>query len=235
MDAPGNMKKQTESKQGQGIGHGTRIIWSVFLAGAVVLLGVLSYFSYQADALDWDKPFIHWYQSKFDLFGWDRAMKAVSWVGGDLQWGAFTIGIAFIWLITRKRLAAAFTLSSVAAFGTNAFIKTIVDRPRPTSEAVQVLQGEDGLSFPSGHVATYTALFGITFFLVTRYVNNLWLKRVLQVILGAMIFLIGPSRMTLGVHWPSDVGGGYLVGAIYLLIAVPLFIFLSRRAETQSS
>ena len=227
------MKGHIEIKQGQEVGRMKLIIWLNSLGGILALLAVLSLFSYQAGPLGWDKPFIHWYQSAFDVNVWEKAMKAVSWVGGDVQWGLLTILLAFAWLIMRRRPAAALTLSSVIAFGANSIVKTLVERPRPSPAAISVLEVEGGNSFPSGHVATYTALFGITFFLVTRYVNNLWLKRVLQASLAAIVVLVGPSRMTLGVHWPSDVGGGYLVGMIYLLIAIPLFVAVSRRGQTK--
>lgn len=97
-------------------------------------------------------------------------------------------------------------------------VKLLIARPRPTiGEVVAVASG---FSFPSGHsaqgVATYGALAWVGAYLVTRRRIQIaaWLAAV------SVALLIGLSRLYLGVHWLSDVIGGYVLAASWLAVTV---------------
>jgi undecaprenyl-diphosphatase len=99
-------------------------------------------------------------------------------------------------------------------------LKLAVNRPRPTPDLVRVFQAEPGNSFPSGH-----AFFAIVFWGLLAYFAFARLQRrslrVLTLSGFLMIILsIGASRVYLGAHWPSDVLGGYVVGAVLLTVLV---------------
>jgi undecaprenyl-diphosphatase len=98
--------------------------------------------------------------------------------------------------------------------------KLVVERPRPS--------GAVGLnsSFPSGHVVAGVAFWGLIPPLVFILTARLWPWRVATVALFVIALGIGLSRVYVGTHWPSDVVGGYLVGALILLITE---LFLSSR------
>ena len=205
------------------------------LVSAMALLGVLSAFAYKSGPLRWEVTFMKWYQAHFDASAWESLMKGVSWLGGDIEFGAITVAIAAFFAIRKDRLAAGLALSAIFAFLGNWVVKGLVERPRPTPDIVRVLETEGSYGFPSGHVTSYIALFGVTLFLITVYMDRSWGKRAAQVVLAALILLVGPSRMTLGVHWPSDVGGSYLAGAIYLLIAIPAWLKLKAAISARNS
>lgn len=102
---------------------------------------------------------------------------------------------------------------------TVSLVKLAVDRARPDAVA--------GLapltpSFPSGHATTATALYGLLAWLAGREMPS-WRARFETFFwAGAIIALIGFSRVLLGVHWLSDVVAGHLLGLFWLLVGIAI-------------
>lgn len=117
----------------------------------------------------------------------------------------------------RLRLEAVFMLLGGGADAVNFLLKRVIKRERPAmDELVRVARVIREPSFPSGHVMHYVATFG---FLAAAALANLKPSRLRRAIVAAcvgMTALVGPSRVYLGAHWPSDVGAGYLFGGLYL-------------------
>ena len=101
----------------------------------------------------------------------------------------------------------------------NHIIKFIMQRPRPTE--FRIIE-ETGYSFPSGHSMVSLAFYGYLIYLIYKYINNKHLKRTLIIILSVLICIIGVSRIYLGVHYTSDVLGGFLISFAYLIIYIEL-------------
>ena len=101
----------------------------------------------------------------------------------------------------------------------NQIIKFIMQRPRPTE--FRIIE-ETGYSFPSGHSMVRMAFYGYLIYLIYKYINNKHLKRTLIIILSVLICIIGVSRIYLGVHYTSDVLGGFLISFAYLIIYIEL-------------
>lgn len=101
----------------------------------------------------------------------------------------------------------------------NQIIKFIMQRPRPTE--FRIIE-ETGYSFPSGHSMVSLAFYGYLIYLIYKYINNKHLKRTLIIILSILICIIGVSRIYLGVHYTSDVLGGFLISFAYLIIYIEL-------------
>ena len=101
----------------------------------------------------------------------------------------------------------------------NQIIKFIMQRPRPTE--FRIIE-ETGYSFPSGHSMVSLAFYGYIIYLIYKYINNKHLKRTLIIILSVLICIIGVSRIYLGVHYTSDVLGGFLISFAYLIIYIEL-------------
>jgi undecaprenyl-diphosphatase len=66
-------------------------------------------------------------------------------------------------------------------------------------------------------------LYGTLIFLIALFIQNRYLKLGLQLILGSCILLIGISRVYLGVHFPSDIIGGFSLGLGWLLLSYPYY------------
>jgi undecaprenyl-diphosphatase len=148
-------------------------------------------------------------------------MVAVSWPGYlGRQW-IVAFCIAALLLRFRLRIEAVYLLVSAGSSWLliNA-IKFIVGRPRPSPAMVEVYEHPFTPSFPSGHVASYMALYGFLFYLVYRLMRPGPLRSALLVVFGALIGLVGVSRVYLGAHWASDVLGGYCFGFFWLALTI---------------
>ena len=91
--------------------------------------------------------------------------------------------------------------------GMNRIIKALVKRPRPPQ--IYHLVKETNYSFPSGH--SMSAMIGYGLLVLEVQKSSLKYKKVIEIFLMMMIFLIGLSRIYLGVHYFSDVIGGFLL------------------------
>ena len=103
-------------------------------------------------------------------------------------------------------------------------MKEGVDRPRPTGELVNILVNVGGHSFPSGHAFMSMIVLGALFYLAGYICGPSKLAvYTLRTVLVMGILAIGASRVYIGVHWTSDILGGYLIGGLLLFAAIQLF------------
>jgi membrane-associated phospholipid phosphatase len=159
-------------------------------------------------------------------------MIAVSFLGNHwLIFGALILLTAVVFWIMRLRLEALLIgIESIVSSLLNELIKVAVGRPRPTARLVDVILHASGQSFPSGHVMSYVAFFGLVFSLcLILFRRDRWWNYVLLTISGLFVVLVGPSRIYLGDHWASDVLGGYLFGG--LLLGISLWIYIRLKAR----
>lgn len=102
----------------------------------------------------------------------------------------------------------------------NSALKQVINRARPD---VDHLVSVATLSYPSGHAMSAISFYGFLIYLI----YNIKMKRIFKISLiilfSLMIFLIGISRIYLGVHFPSDIAGGYIAGLIWVIFCVVLF------------
>ncbi len=117
-------------------------------------------------------------------------------------------------LLKNKRYAAGLVVAVAGAKISEVLLKIIVERARPLDVGLLEL---DTYSFPSGHATAAMALYG---FLVYALWQMYPAWRVLIAVVGLFIIAgVGISRVYLGVHYPSDVLGGYLLGLLWIFIA----------------
>ena len=112
----------------------------------------------------------------------------------------------------------------------NLALKELAARARP--DAALALVDESGYSFPSGHAAFAFAFYGALIYLLSHweaFPRRPLMRWAIQGALLLLILVIGASRVYLGVHWPSDVLGGYLFGGLCLLALMTVHSRLRRR------
>ncbi len=130
--------------------------------------------------------------------------------------------IGVLW-IYRKRIYIGPLLLSIVGSETFTFLgKIVFHRPRPEA----AVYAEKSFSFPSGHAAIAVAFYGFLAYMLIRNFGR-WKTKVNIFFAGMLIILlIGFSRLYLGVHYFSDVWGGYLVGALWLIISISILEWL---------
>jgi undecaprenyl-diphosphatase len=108
----------------------------------------------------------------------------------------------------------------------NGLLKHLFHRLRPE---LHRLISVSGYSFPSGHAMTAFTVYGVMSFLLWRHIQTRWGRSLLIVFSIIMIVLIGVSRIYLGVHYPSDIIGGYFASGFWLSAAIWFFQFYKEK------
>jgi membrane-associated phospholipid phosphatase len=149
------------------------------------------------------------------------AMRVVSDLGSSLAWWIILLPVVG-WLAYRRlpRLVAFVTVTAVGSSLLNNAIKLVVDRARPHLADPVATAG--GKSFPSGHAQAAIVGYGVlllVFLPVIARKQRPWAAAIAIL----PVLMIGFSRIALGVHFLSDVIGGFLVGAAWLLVMTAAF------------
>src|SRR5213082_238000 len=144
-----------------------------------------------------------------------RLMVGVSEIGFANIAVPLTVSIAGILWALRFRLEAVFILLTPSSNVLNPLVKRLIKRPRPANELVTVVRVINEPSFPSGHVMHYTNFFGLLIYLLATNWRSGKRRNTLITLCTLLIVGIGPSRVYLGAHWPSDVMAGYLYGGLW--------------------
>jgi undecaprenyl-diphosphatase len=143
-------------------------------------------------------------------------MECISSIFGG--WSAVLVvvaaGIVVWWRV--GRLEAIMILVGGLITLVNTALKLAINRPRPSADLVHVLSPEQTSGFPSGHAFFVILILGLAAYFVLINLKNRVLRMLVLAGLIAVILLTGISRVYLGVHWPSDVVGGYLIGGVFL-------------------
>jgi len=122
-------------------------------------------------------------------------------------------------LATRNKYGIFLAISAVESLLLNTIVKLIIQRPRPQGLRL-ISQG--GYSFPSGHAMMSICVYGYLFYLAITKIKNKVLKYCVSTLLFLVILSIGISRIYVGVHYASDVIGGYLLALCYLFVFIEL-------------
>lgn len=141
--------------------------------------------------------------------------KFITNFGGAIFLIALTI--VLLVLIKNKKIGISIFSNLVIVTILNQLLKAILQRPRPTEYRIVE---ETGYSFPSGHSMVSMAFYGYLIYLIYKYVKNNYIKWISIVLLSILVCSIGISRIYLGVHYTSDVLGGFLISMSYLVIYI---------------
>lgn len=139
---------------------------------------------------------------------------------GDLYGYISVILIYFIIsyvIYRRKRFVIQSTLVLIVAITSNLILKRFIDRARP---GVEHMVSVETLSYPSGHAMSAMAFYGFLIYLFTKFRMNKYLRMAIIAVLAFLILSIGISRIYLGVHYPSDIAGGYIAGLIWVVFCI---------------
>jgi undecaprenyl-diphosphatase len=149
-----------------------------------------------------------------------KFMRFISFIGSANFLLPVTAMIISYTLIKKKYyISKLLLLSTLGSYILNFILKQIFHRTRPI-EYFLVKQG--GLSFPSGHSMVTMSLYSTIAFLLAKKVKDKGKRRLIYTISFVMICLMGISRIYLGVHWPTDIIGGFLIGYVFYCLSITL-------------
>ena len=145
------------------------------------------------------------------------AMKTVS----NLASPPFIVGVliaAVLWAPCRAHvILGAVNVGAISAI--DQLLKVLVRRSRP--QGFRLVEAP-GLSFPSGHSMAAMAFYGYGIWLMRCGVHGLPFGAAIEIALACVILAVGVSRIYLGVHYTSDVLGGFCLSFAWLVLFVRL-------------
>ena len=171
----------------------------------------------------------------FFVFRTDALTKVFSWVTllgkSQVVLSFIAASIALLWL-WRKNYHILSLFIAVVGSETFTYIgKLAFHRSRPEL----AVYAEHSFSFPSGHATIAVAFYGFVGYLLIRFAQS-WNRKVNIFFTTILIIIaIGFSRVYLGVHYISDVWSGYLVGAMWLIVAVSFSEWLGYQEKGDKS
>lgn len=200
------------------------ILTLIILCGTFVIVLSLLLFGYLSDTvLDrerifFDDSFMHAIMSLRS-----PVMTVFMTIITDI--GSFGIAIGSMVILTyllfkrHTKEAILFCIIVLMGFGINILLKLFVQRDRPTLDPLHTLTD---YSFPSSHSMASFIFFATIAYFAYHFTKSKRISIAIAIICFVLIFLIGISRVYLGVHYPSDVLGGYLAGALWYAIIIVL-------------
>jgi membrane-associated phospholipid phosphatase len=184
-----------------------------FLLHQVATHGPLT--GFDEDGAQWLNDRVH------DHDGLVAALEAVSFTGKPI-FLLFAIGLPGLWILRHggRKLAVFLAVTCIGGGVVDTIVKVAVSRPRPDVE--QPILAAFGKSFPSGHSMQAVVCYGALLLVFLPLLRG-WIRTAAIAATGTLIVLIGLSRLALGVHYVSDVLGGYALGAAWLAASVAAF------------
>ncbi len=206
--------------------YARRVRWDLVVAGYCLALGsgillalLLAAGGDWNEGSGWERAILREVHAATLPRAFDHMMLILPWLGTN--WTTLPIAVALaLWLVLRKGrwdLAIPLIVIQAGSNTLNAIIKHIAWRERPD---LWVKRGQFAWpSYPSGHAI---ATMSVVLFLAILLVRERGMKWA-PVALAPLVLLVLYSRLYLGVHWPTDVVGGVLVGVIWLLTILRAF------------
>jgi len=158
--------------------------------------------------MEWGLRVIAWFQQFSPALDWP--FRAFTFMGDE---EFFLLLLPLVYWCLDRRMGARLTVAFLVSAYTNAVAKTLAAQPRPLDyapERVKVLWDATGYGFPSGHTQSAVVVWG--------YLAAQARRRWVWILAAVMMLFIPLSRIYLGVHFPYDVLGGYVIGAALLLL-----------------
>jgi len=159
--------------------------------------------------------------------GLTRAMLIFTFIGGWLFVTPTVVLLTLLLLLRRARQDAALLALTVGGSAAlNLSLKLFFHRARPN--VPWALTHETSFSFPSGHAVAAFCFYAMIAYLLAR--GRRGTTRIISILITAVvIFGVGLSRIYLGVHYPSDIAAGYLVGALWVSSVILALHYLEHR------
>lgn len=184
----------------------------LILLCSVILMAILQNI-YRTEQIEWDINVYKYIVMNVRTDTLTSIFKIITNLGG--AYVLIAVGILSLIFVKDKKIGICINLNLILVTIFNVILKLLIQRPRP--EAYRLID-ESGYSFPSGHSMVSMAFYGLIIYIICKKIKNKNLKYFSSTLIGLIILLIGFSRIYLGVHYASDVIGGFAISLIYLLL-----------------
>lgn len=147
---------------------------------------------------------------------------------GSVWWFvvATTVFIVILWWLKQGQWIILFFILTVSGGGVlNSLLKHFFERERP---ATLPQYDATGYSFPSGHAMGSLVFYGSVIYILLKSEVLYRYKLILSSFFIVLIFLVGLSRVYLGVHYTTDVVAGFMAGIVWLMLSIVLLEFFKR-------
>lgn len=152
-----------------------------------------------------------------------KILNGLSLLGHPIWFWVLIGSVAiYLWVRQRRRLVAFLLASTLGGSIINTAVKIAVNRPRPSFADPAAITYQEGKSFPSGHAMSSTIAYGALLLIFLPLIPRKYRPWAIGGYV-ALEALIGLSRLGLGVHYISDVLGGYLLGLAWLTASTAAF------------
>lgn len=138
------------------------------------------------------------------------------------------LSLLLLIIIKNKSIPLSIILNLICISLLNLIFKLIIQRQRPDGISIINISG---YSYPSGHSMVSMAFFGFIAYLIYKKLNNKLYKLLTIIVSIIIIFLIGFSRIYLGVHYFSDVLGGFFASLGYLIIFTNYYQIILKKVK----
>lgn len=199
------------------------IFMEILIGGMLSVFSFIFFIKVAKDVLEREKVFIDHFIShviySFRTPELTEIMRFFSFIGGEFI--IFASLMLVIWMLVKGYLRDAVVLSFAISMGyaLNTFIKWLLKIPRPMIDPLDIATF---YSFPSGHSMNSFIFYAMISFFVFRYTRKKALSISVAVFATGIIFLVGFSRIYLGVHYPTDVIAGFTAGFWWFVTVIVL-------------
>jgi undecaprenyl-diphosphatase len=177
-------------------------------------------------------------KQQLHLYAWQdpqatAVVKAVTTLGNTHALTLLSLIVATVLVVLMLVHRCHYTLPAIwltAALGANMlidFLKGLFERPRPAFADPVVPAG--GFSFPSGHALGSLVIYGMLAYVLVLAVPARWARALIITFTALLVLAVGGSRIYLGVHWFSDVVGGFAAGTVWLALCITMAELVRRR------
>ncbi|KOT86623.1 membrane protein, partial [Streptomyces sp. NRRL F-5755] len=158
----------------------------------------------------------------------DPGLTQTNRIFSDWVWDPWTLrallAVAVIALLCRRQWVPGCWVAVTAALGTalQQTLKALVDRPRPVWP--DPVDSAGYAAFPSGHAMTAAVAGGLALWLLRLYGARRAWRRTAAALVAVSVAGVGLTRVYLGVHWATDVLGGWLLGGAWVAVAALVYV-----------
>jgi len=158
--------------------------------------------------------------------GLNYFVKVFTYLGSVIILVPVAIILFFVIKGKREKIFVISTFTLAAALSTA--MKYLVARNRP--DGIAIIE-EIGYSFPSAHTVLSLVVYGMVIYMMLKFMKNKPLKIILSIILAILVIAVALSRVYLGVHFMTDIFGGWILGFFVLVLCITCYEFAFKREK----